>query len=82
MDQVQSAFIKNCYILDNVACANEILATLHDLNIEAVFLKLLRRFLINLVGTSYLSYYWQEDLGNVESVGLKCVAFRDIIDPC
>jgi len=37
---VQSAYAKNRYILDSVACAQEILAALHNSNIEAIFLKL------------------------------------------
>ena len=40
IDQVQSAFTKNLYILGSVACANEILVIFHGSNIEAVFLKL------------------------------------------
>ena len=40
VDQVQSAFTKNRYILDSVACAHEIIAATHNYDIEAVFLKL------------------------------------------
>ena len=40
MDQVQSVFNKNRYILDSVACVNETLAASHDSNIEVIFLKL------------------------------------------
>jgi len=40
VDQVQSAFTKNIYILDIVTCAHEILAASHNSNIDAVFLKL------------------------------------------
>jgi len=40
VDQVQSAFIKNRYIFDSVACVQEILVTSHNSNIEVVFLKL------------------------------------------
>jgi len=40
VDQVQSAFTKNRYILDSVTCAHEVLAATHNFNIEAVCLKL------------------------------------------
>ena len=40
VDQVQSAFTKNRYILDSVACAHEILAAIHNSDVGAVFLKL------------------------------------------
>ena len=40
VDQVQSAFTKNRYILDSVSCARQILAASHNFNLEAIFLKL------------------------------------------
>ena len=66
VDQVQSAFTKNLYIIDSVACANEILVASHDFNIEAVFLKLdFEKAFDSVVGTFYLSDYWQEGSKNV-----------------
>ena len=40
VDQAQSAFTKNRYILDSVACAQEIFAASNNSNLEAIFLKL------------------------------------------
>ena len=40
IDQVESAFIKNMYILDSFACAREILAATHNSDVETNFLKL------------------------------------------
>jgi len=40
VDQIQSTFTKNRYILDSVTCAHEVLAASHYFDIEAVFLKL------------------------------------------
>ena len=40
VDQVQSAFNKNRYILHSVACAQKIIAASHNSNMKAIFLKL------------------------------------------
>ena len=40
VDQVQSAFTKNKYILNSVACAQEIIMATHNSNMEVIFLKL------------------------------------------
>lgn len=40
IDKSQSTFIKDRYILDSVACAQEIIATVHAHPCDAIFLKL------------------------------------------
>ena len=40
VDQIQSAFTKNGYIVDSVACAQKILAASHNFNLEAISFKL------------------------------------------
>ena len=40
VDQAQSIFTKNRYILNSVACAQEILTASHNFNFEVIFLML------------------------------------------
>jgi len=54
VDQAQSAFNKNRYILDSVACANEIHVASHDSNIKLVFLKLDFKKAFDLVSWDFL----------------------------